>query len=84
MIEGSEKRNRQLAFEFQNSHVCEKRSNAVSSSGIEDHSCETLFKIVNCKYLIMHSNQDFSGIIYNTGWGTLPDCLRCSLQVMKK
>ena len=26
MIEGSEKRNRQLAFELQNSHVCEKRS----------------------------------------------------------
>ena len=25
MIDGSEKRNRQLAFEFQNSHVCEKR-----------------------------------------------------------
>ena len=28
MIEGSEKRNRQLAFELQNSHVCEKRSKA--------------------------------------------------------
>ena len=27
MIDGSEKRNRQLAFELQNSHVCEKRSN---------------------------------------------------------
>ena len=26
MIDGSEKRNRRLAFEFQNSHVCEKRS----------------------------------------------------------
>ena len=26
MIDGSEKRNRQLAFEIQNSHVCEKRS----------------------------------------------------------
>ena len=26
MIDGSEKRNRQLAFEVQNSHVCEKRS----------------------------------------------------------
>ena len=32
MIDGSEKRNRQLAFELQNSHVCEKRS-------------KTLFKI---------------------------------------
>ena len=27
MIDGSEKRNHQLAFELQNSHVCEKRSN---------------------------------------------------------
>ena len=27
MINSSEKRNRRLAFEFQNSHVCEKRSN---------------------------------------------------------
>ena len=26
MIDGSEKRNRQLAFERRNSHVCEKRS----------------------------------------------------------
>ena len=26
MIDGSEKRNRQLAFELQSSHVCEKRS----------------------------------------------------------
>ena len=29
MIDGSEKRNRQLAFELQNSHVCEKRSNTI-------------------------------------------------------
>ena len=28
MIDGSEKRNRQLAFELQNSHVCEKHSKA--------------------------------------------------------
>ena len=27
MIDGSEKLNRQLAFELQNSHVCEKRRN---------------------------------------------------------
>ena len=26
MIDGSEKRNSQFAFELQNSHVCEKRS----------------------------------------------------------
>ena len=30
MIDGSEKRNRQLAFELQNSHVCEKGSNCYS------------------------------------------------------
>ena len=30
MIDGSEKRNRQLAFEPKNSHVCEKRSKAGS------------------------------------------------------
>ena len=29
MIDGSETRNRQLAFELQNSHVCEKRSNLI-------------------------------------------------------
>ena len=28
MIDGNEKRNRQLAFELQDSHVCEKRSNS--------------------------------------------------------
>ena len=47
-----------------------------------------------CKYHIIHSPQGFLGIIYNTrspvwapdntGWGTLPDSLRCSLQVMKE
>ena len=30
MIDGTEKRNRQLALELQNSHVCEKHSNAHS------------------------------------------------------
>ena len=29
MIDGSEKRNRQLAFELQNLHVCEKRSKVI-------------------------------------------------------
>ena len=33
MIDGSEKRNRQLAFELQNSHVCEKRTNTNSQLG---------------------------------------------------
>ena len=37
MIDGSEKRNGQLAFELQNSHVCEKRSKSDGQeiSGIE-------------------------------------------------
>ena len=32
MTDGSEKRNRQLAFELQNSHVCEKRSRVCVSA----------------------------------------------------
>ena len=32
MIDGSKKCNRQLAFELQNSHVCEKHSNAFKSA----------------------------------------------------
>ena len=31
MIDGSEKRNRQLAFELQNLHVCEKSSNSIKT-----------------------------------------------------
>ena len=30
MIDGSKKRNRLLAFELQNSHVCEKRSKKIT------------------------------------------------------
>ena len=44
----------------------------------------TKLQIANCKYLIIHSPQGFPGIIHNTGWGTLPDCLGCSLQVLKE
>ena len=36
------------------------------------------------KYHIIHSPQGFSGIIYKTVWGSLPECLKCSLQVMKE
>ena len=32
MIDGNEKRNRQLAFELQNSHVCEKRSKRLKTN----------------------------------------------------
>ena len=44
MIDGSEKWNRQLAFELQNSHVCEKRSNINS---VELSFIYTLFSIIN-------------------------------------
>ena len=42
--------------------------------------------IVNflCLLALILVPQGFSGIIYNIGSGTLPDCLRCSLQVMKE
>ena len=35
MIDGSEKRNRQFAFELQNSQVCEKRSKYMEISTVE-------------------------------------------------
>ena len=38
MIDGSEKRNRQLAFELHNSHVCEKRSKTSLSAKTEKMS----------------------------------------------
>ena len=38
MIDGSKKRNRQLAFELQNSHVWEKRSNNYVSTYMKIHS----------------------------------------------
>ena len=38
MIDGSEKRNRQLAFELQNSHLCEKRSKAAADLVIDQIS----------------------------------------------
>ena len=36
MIDSSKKSNRQLAFEFQNSHVCEKRGNLCEPSKLRD------------------------------------------------
>ena len=37
MIDGSEKHNRQLAFELQNSHVCEKCSKVYSGTSPLGH-----------------------------------------------
>ena len=50
MIDGSEKRNRQLAFELQNSHICEKRSNVRKLLKRSSYSRCTYF-ILNCAYL---------------------------------
>ena len=47
MIDGSEKRKRQLAFGLQNLHVCEKRSNfifAISCGGCIDASLSKRYK----------------------------------------
>ena len=66
------------------------RPETVGSLGVVTHTmvkglyCGNCNCNCNCNYLIIHSPQGFSGIIYNTGWGTLPDCLRCSLQVLKE
>ena len=40
--DGNEKRNRQLAFELQNSHVCEKRSNMLSNYIATATSCKNI------------------------------------------
>ena len=42
------------------------------------HSRDLMLCKCKCKYHIIHSPQGLSGIIYNTGWGTLPDCLSCT------
>ena len=47
MIDGSEKRNHQLAFELQNSHVCEERSKSFQST-IDDG-------LMNSVYVCPHS-----------------------------
>ena len=61
MIDGSEKLNRQLAFELQNSHVCEKRSNKFKSvsSFQDDHRrvfCVTSLGGLYIEGLIMFRN----------------------------
>ena len=53
----------------------------IVTSGIEYSKCKSN---VNVNIILFTPLGAFSGIIYNTGCGTLPDCLRCSLQVMKE
>ena len=46
MIDSGKKSNRQLAFEFQNSHVCEKRSNLCEPSKLCDICCTSHRKLL--------------------------------------
>ena len=58
MIDGSEKRNRQVAFELQNSHVCEKRSkHAAVDSSLSQRSrmAELNFGIFSDLFLKRHT-----------------------------
>ena len=48
MIDGSEKRNRQLAFELQNSHVCEKRSNVPANILAKQFNSFLYIWVVTC------------------------------------
>ena len=54
MTDGSEKRNRQLAFELQNSHVCEKRSRVCGSA----YKTATSQRVTNHYFLSERSEAD--------------------------
>ena len=57
MIDGSEKRNRQLAFEFHNSRVFEKRSNLTSlPRNAQKQQFPALFSPLTCKCLLVGSS----------------------------
>ena len=49
MIDGSKKRNRQLAFELQNSHVCEKRSNHEFKQCVQGNNLQTNYCCIHAK-----------------------------------
>ena len=49
MTDGSEKCNRQLAFELQNSHVCEKNSKINSDNYIIEKQLLNLLSYLLCK-----------------------------------
>ena len=67
MIDGSEKRNRQLAFELQNSHVCEKRSNIKTiflrtnlvEENVKGHNIKTIFLLTNLVWVNCVSGWSF-------------------------
>ena len=68
MIDGSEKRNRLLAFELQNSHVCEKRSNNKNKNA-ECVECEVLF--YRCDVLFYRCDFSFPGNTYRESYHLL-------------
>ena len=54
MIDGSEKCNRQLAFELQNLHVCEKRSKVIPEEKqllVEEKDADNIRKVL-CKVVL--------------------------------
>ena len=54
MIDGSEKRNRQLVFELQNLHVCEKRSKVIPEEKqllVEEKDADNIRKVL-CKVVL--------------------------------
>ena len=54
MIDGSEKRNRQLAFELQNLHVCEKHSKVIPEEKqllVEEKDADNIRKVL-CKVVL--------------------------------
>ena len=68
MIDGSEKRNRQLAFELQNSHVCEKRSKVGKLKRFKKVSSDlkTILKtnLANLRFLSFEKGQACQSISY--------------------
>ena len=54
MIDGSEKRNRQLAFGLQNSHVCEKRSKILGVHFTYDIRAKQKLNIIELISSIQH------------------------------
>ena len=63
MIDGSEQRNRQLAFELQNSHVCEKRSNTLYLS-VNVQSAFSA-KVLNGDSIVTSPTRDGSVILHS-------------------
>ena len=64
MIDGRKKRNRQLAFELQNSHVCEKRSNHEFKQCVQGNNLQTNYCCIHAK-VETQSNQCLWSTLFN-------------------